>query len=272
MLGQKDEIRQQFDLLFANTTVVCRPKSHQWRFFYECGLHLLGSLRAGEYADLAPAKATQYKFETERKLRGYYLRTTSKVSYVFKMVHQNDLEQYGMYFEKYPVYAGYALLVRKMEGLEHHSIYIERPAIRDYLEKRVAEAMALEFAAYLLLPTVDQESLSASFAQDSTAMKEILTVLQGVAKRGWILHNPMNPSTYRLLSITVETVTAEEATVATREYWYLKWWDMHTGKYTYPYRETNRQIYILKCINADWFVFQNLKPAPRSSQPQRWLR
>ncbi len=29
------------------------------------------------------------------------------------------------------------------------------------------------------------------------------------------------------------------------EYWYLRWFDMNSGYYTYIYRETNRQNYAI---------------------------
>jgi len=55
--------------------------------------------------------------------------------------------------------------------------------------------------------------------------------------------------------------------VHTTEYWYLRWWDTKKLSYVYPYRETNRQTYILKQENGVWKVFQNLRPSPRSSAP-----
>ena len=43
-------------------------------------------------------------------------------------------------------------------------------------------------------------------------------------------------------------------------------------EYTYPYRETNRQSYVLKKDRDGWKVFENLRPLPRTYIPYRWSR
>jgi len=80
----------------------------------------------------------------------------------------------------------------------------------------------------------------------------------------------MNPSTKRVLSVKVKKIKGTEAVLATSEYWYLRWWDAKAGSYVYPYRETNRQLYIVRKEPDGWRVFENLRPPPRSSVPHRW--
>jgi len=80
---------------------------------------------------------------------------------------------------------------------------------------------------------------------------EMLTQL---ARRGWVLTNPQNPSTKRLLSINVKEVGGGKAVVRTTEYWYLRWWSTIEGKYRYPYRETNHQTYILVETDEGWLL------------------
>jgi hypothetical protein len=81
----------------------------------------------------------------------------------------------------------------------------------------------------------------------------------------------MNPSTKRLLALRVNRFAGREALVATTEYWHLRWWGAKEKSYAYPYRETNHQMYVLrKEPDADWRVYENLRPAPRSSAPARW--
>lgn len=89
------------------------------------------------------------------------------------------------------------------------------------------------------------------------------------AQRGWILANPRNPSTKRLLSIDAREIRGDTAIVRTTEYWYLRWWSVVEGKYRYPYRETNHQTYVLVRQGEDWLVEENIRPAPRSSTPHR---
>ena len=53
------------------------------------------------------------------------------------------------------------------------------------------------------------------------------------------------------------------------EYWYLRWWDINKDACTFPYRETNRQSYILKKDKGICKVFQFIRSQPRTSVPQR---
>jgi hypothetical protein len=90
------------------------------------------------------------------------------------------------------------------------------------------------------------------------------------SQRGWVISNPLNPSTKRLLALKVKRAANGEAVVSTTEYWYLRWWGTREGSYVYPYRETNHQFYILHREPGNWRVYQNLRPPPRSSVPSRW--
>ena len=85
-----------------------------------------------------------------------------------------------------------------------------------------------------------------------------------------MISNPLNPSTKRVLGVKVKNIEGAEAVVSTTEYWYLRWWDTKTESYTYPYRETNRQQYVLRDEGDAWRVWANLRPLPRSSVPHRW--
>ena len=83
------------------------------------------------------------------------------------------------------------------------------------------------------------------------------------------MSNPANPSTKRLLAIDVKEIRGNEAVVRTTEYWYLRWWSTVEQRYRYPYRETNRQTYLLVNTPDGWLVDENIRPAPRSSAPYR---
>jgi hypothetical protein len=103
-------------------------------------------------------------------------------------------------------------------------------------------------------------------------MKEIVNILTRHQKKGWIISNQLNPSTKRLMSVNVKNITSSEAVVNTSECWYLHWFDMSSGSYTYIYRETNRQKYIVKKEPFGWKIFRNLRPSPRSTIPHRWKK
>ena len=79
----------------------------------------------------------------------------------------------------------------------------------------------------------------------------------------------MNPSTKRILSIKVKDIVKKEIFVTTIEYWYLRWWDSKNKSYAFPYRETSRQQYVLRKDNGIWKVYEAIRPALRTSLPNR---
>jgi len=272
---QKVRIQDEFDRLMATEILVARPGARQWRFFRACCGILLENLsdQDKEFDSLARTTAAQYKFEVENKLSRYYQRPGSRHDFVFVLAHASRLGWYGLSGEDYPCLAGYGVLVREMTGeTDALAGCVVGPQLEAYLERVIAEGMAAELRAYMSLPDADLSGLAAWFVKDSPAMREIVNVVKRCGSRGWTLQSPMNPSTCRLLAVAVKKVSGSDAEVAAREYWYLRWWDRHTRKYTYPYRETNQQVYILKKIDNRWLIYQNMRPAPRSSQPLRWKR
>ena len=273
--SDRTEIRKAFEHLMAVRVLVVRPASMQWRFFRGCADVLLDGRVApatGEWASgLTSVRAAQYKFEVESVLHRYYQRPGVQHAFIFTLVHKNRLQWYGLDDTAYPSLCGYCLLVRGMSGQDAGTMPVVGPELASYLEKVVAEGMAAEFSVYAGLPAMDFSALEPWFIRDSPAWLQITHVAAGCHGRGWRLDNPMNPSTCRLLSVVVKKVSGGDAEVATREYWYLCWWDSRKKKYGYPYRETNSQLYILNRIGPnEWKIFQNLRPAPRSSQPLRW--
>jgi hypothetical protein len=215
----------------------------------------------------------QYKFEVEDRLRRYYQHPGNAVDFVFTIVHKSNLAPWGIDSDTYPNLAGYCLLVRDLDVDRSGSAAEQRGEnLRLYLERVVTEANDAEFRAYAALPEVMTDELARWFCPESPAIKEIVNLLIRHRKKRWIISNPLNPSTKRILSIKVKKIGQNEALVNTMEYWYLRWWDEREESYVYSYRETNRQMYILKMDGAEWKVFQNLRSLPRTSIPNRWNR
>ncbi len=265
IMKRKRLVQVEFESLMEIPFFVVRQNSLQWQFFRACMAQLLEP-KSGElalFADITRRRAAQYKFEVEYKLRQLYLNPGKKHDFVFSLSHIKDLPCYGLSPSHYPCYAGYCVLVRDTSN-ETGAFGGDRRELLDYLEKIVSDAVAAEFNTYCLLPEVNFSALSPYFEKDSPAMKEIMTVVNGLAVRRWHLNNPMNPSTYRILSIKTKKLFNNEAEIATNEYWYLRWWDECKGKFAYPYRETNRQLYILRYVSDTWRIYQNIKPKPRS--------
>jgi len=270
---KRESIRQAFDDLMATKSLVVRPRANQWRFFRGCVQCLLqlDAEEAREFADLSSVPAAQYKFEVERKLRIFYQSPGARKDYVFAMMHKSRLHWFGFFETDYPDLAGYVVLVRDMAENDG-AVVIMRRELVEYLESVVARGMEAELQAYLALPEMRLDVLDPWFQRDSPAWRRIADVVAGCRRRGWCLQNPMNPSTCQLLKVQVTKLEEAGAVVATREYWYLRWWDRRKNKYVYIYHETNQQYYHLRKHDSRWRIHENIRPQPRSSQPLRWKR
>ncbi|MEW6508211.1 MAG: hypothetical protein AB1432_10745 [Bacteroidota bacterium] len=69
--------------------------------------------------------------------------------------------------------------------------------------------------------------------------------------------------------LNLKKIDIREIFVSTTEYWYLRWRDTKKNSYAFPYRETNRQMYVLRKDNGIWKVYETIRPAPRTSIPNR---
>jgi hypothetical protein len=166
---------------------------------------------------------------------------------VFSLVHRRDALRDRLIVDpQYPDTEGYYLLVRdRRDGVAAE--YTTLAESRAYLEKVVASCIDAEFVAYQGLPEIDEAPLRPWLRPEGGAHRELILTLNQLKRRGWIVSNPRNPSTKRLLAVKVKEIRANEAIVRTTEYWYLRWWSTVDG----------------------WLVEDILRPAPRSSTPYR---
>jgi hypothetical protein len=266
------EIRVAFESLIASRVVVARPNAQQWAFMKDCLEHLLSGNHHSGFEQIPKTQLAQYKFEIEDRLRRFYLHPGKPVDFVFSVVHASKLALHGL-DGTYPSLANYCLLVRDLT--------VDRPIagnevtgenLKLYLERVVTEANDAEFRAYAALPAIKADELSQWFCAGSPAYNEIRGILERNHKKKWVISNPFNPSTKRILKVTVKKIGHLEAEVDTMEYWYLRWWDEFDDSYAYSYRESNRQMYILRKEGDEWKVYENLRGLPRTSTPNRWNR
>jgi hypothetical protein len=276
--SSKDDIRRELELLLSNKAIVTKPKSIQWQFFNECVNKLFNhsssinkSNSKSGFNSLSSTHKAQLKFEVEDKLKKFYLKPGRKINFVFQMIHKKELQK--IFFDEegpYPDVGGYSILIRDTSNELTPNYNLTEKDIKEYIERVVVEAVETEFDAYHSLPEIiGDELLNAWFCKNGPAKKEIMHVLTHHKERGWILTNPMNPSTKRILMLKVKKIEKREIFVSTTEYWYLRWWDTKKKSYAFPYRETNRQQYVLRKDNGIWKVYETIRPAPRTSIPNR---
>jgi hypothetical protein len=181
---------------------------------------------------------------------------------VFRLVSRRDAcREHLVVDDHYREIGGYYRLVH--DRRESADLTLASAATnRAHIEMVVAACIDAEFDAYRALPAIDEAKLLRWFADDGPAYQELIHTVTHVARRCWILTNPQNPSTKRLIAINVKEILDGGAVVATTEYWYLRWWSTIEGKYRYPYRETKRQTYILPQRGEGCLVQENIRPAP----------
>lgn len=75
----------------------------------------------------------------------------------------------------------------------------------------VMEANDAEFRAFAALPEIGGEDLGRWFCAGSPALKEIINLLTRHQKKKWIISNPFNPSTKRIMDVKVKKVSQYEA-------------------------------------------------------------
>lgn len=267
--NNSERIRAALNDLMGTKAFIFKRGARQWQFLRDSLERLLSTGSISEFDSVSTVQAAQYKFEIEDRMRRFYLRPGHMVDFVFTLVHKSSLHEFIDDFENYPLLAGYALLIRDWSADRRSVVITEIGDLKQYFEKVIAEANDAEFRAYAALPEIQTEELNQWFCSGSPAFNSIYNILSRHSKKQWVISNPYNPSTKRLLKVKVKKVDANEAMVDTIEYWYLRWWDALDGSYTYPYRETNRQMYVLKKEDGQWKVFDNLRRQPRSSAPNR---
>ena len=267
----KENIEDEMKSLLANKALVTKPDSLQWKFFGDCCTKLFNPHLNSEFNNYPNVKTAQLKFEAEDKLRKFYLRPGCDINFVFQIKHKRDLK--NIFFDEadtYPDIGGYSLLIRDTSHEVLPQQRLTEKEIQEYIERVVTEAIEKEFEAYRTLPQIIEDNiLDKWFFPEGPAKKEIMHVLLRHKERGWIISNPMNPSTKRVLSLKIKKIEKEEVFVSTTEYWYLRWWNTKENSYAYPYRETNRQQYILRKDKDLWKVYETIRPYPRTSIPNR---
>ena len=104
---------------------------------------------------------------------------------------------------------------------------------RTELEEVVRRAASSEFAAYKALPLIDTTELETVFTADGSALARIRNLLVRHRDHDTIISNDHNPSTCEVLDVSVKSLSSNKATITSREYWYLRWYD--SAKQTYAY-------------------------------------
>jgi hypothetical protein len=230
-----------------------------------------------DFSSLSDPRKAQLKYEAGDKLKKHYLPPGRKINYVFQIVRKKELPNFiNDETDDYLHVVGYSILIRDTSNEVTPYPLIEKD-IKEYIERVVTEVVEIElacpagrFEAYQTLPElIDNDLLNNWFCPFGPAEKKMMNVSLHHKEMSWILTNPMNPSTKRILSIKIVDIKKKEIFVSTAEYLYLRWWDVKKNSFAFPYRGTNWQQCILRKDEGIRKVYETIRPAPRTFIPNR---
>lgn len=257
--ARQDEVGQALERLLHSKALVGKPGSAQWRLLHACFERVLHPEAHSDFDGLDKTRAAQLKFEVQDRLRRFYLAHGTSSPLTLSLLHRADLARYRVPDgDSYPGVAAYCLMVR--EPARDESLPGAGKILASYLERVVAEAAEAEFRTYLALPDLRPDLLAPWLTETGPASSQILARATMRRSQGWVLANPMNPSTHRMLSVRVRRVGAEEAALSSLQYWHLRWWCPRLRDYVYAFRETSRQTHVLKRLSEDWKLDSTSRP------------
>ncbi len=257
------EVREALEALLSSPAVARDRDARQWRFLAAALGELFGQ-PSRTFRRLGAAQAAQLKFPVHRRIRDYYSRHAGHAGLELMLVHERELPLYRVPEpQAYPRLAGYCLLVRdRASDLTLPADGADRT--REYLERVVTEAARAELLAYERLPMLALAPLERWFQPGAPAWREIEDRLQRRRRDGWVLSNPLNPSTVRTLEVQVSSLDGDEARALARESWYLLWWSQRTRSYIYAFREKLQHSYGLVREAAAWRIRERAVQRPRA--------
>jgi hypothetical protein len=221
------------------------------------------------------ATATQYKGYSKNTIRGafkpgnplrdlidllcLYAHGKTYVQCVKDGILPNDLAEFAKLKS--------LIKGRMVKWPESLDISVPTPSKQGTLQEQlitiVRGANDAEYNAYCQLPEVTTAGIDKFIWPDGIAYKRIFTVLTEHQKKGWIINNTNNPSGHEEYGIWIDRLTDRNAVIKTEEFWYLRWFNVRTGKYIHIYNEVNIQTWCLIKRNEVWKVISTYYPKPR---------
>ncbi len=257
--ARQAEVGQALDRLLHSKALVGKPGSAQWRLLHACFERVLRPETPSDFDGLDKTRAAQLKFEVQDGLRRFYLAHGGSSPMTLTLLHRADLARYRVPDgDSYPDVAAYCLMVR--EPARDESLPGAGRLVVSFLERVVAEAAEAEFRTYLALPDLRPDLLAPWLTEGGPASSQVLARATLRRSQGWVLGNPMNPSTHRVLSVRVRRVGDDVSTISSLQYWHLRWWCPRLRDYVYAFRETSRQTHVLKRLGEDWKLDQTSRP------------
>ena len=247
------EITEEFRRLMESRQVAVQRKARQWLLLRRC-FNALFDIRC---ADFRPGerKAAEYRRAVKEKLELYYqnyyrLNNSAgrKPPLRFKFWLTSEKNRKELFGDSdYPCSDGYMLLVIPAD-----------PALRTEQQTRDAivcaadDAAQAAYEAFLSLPELNLDLLTAAYDPQGTAYAHVLKILERHAKHR---HRLSYPSTRPWLrEVDVKSVTPGEAVVRTVELWNLHWTSQDSSVYVWWYRGRDEQTYTLARHGDRWRV------------------
>jgi hypothetical protein len=124
--------------------------------------------------------------------------------------------------------------------------------------KTIIEANNAQFESFKQLPNFETKELEKYYSKNSKALNLLKKILLKHRQNNFTIGKPiLNPSYFNIQEINFQKISKTEAIVVTKEYWYLKWYNLKSKKYELKYDVSNSQFYKIVKENEFWKIESN---------------
>ena len=122
----------------------------------------------------------------------------------------------------------------------------------------IRQATKAEYHAYQNVPLLKTDELQQYFHSSGPAFEKIAYNLSRFINSKQTINTPLNPSTHQLIKCSLKKIDKAGIWIETKEYWYLKWHNIHDQEHKRTYNALNRQIYLITAIDGVWKIWSNM--------------
>ena len=130
-----------------------------------------------------------------------------------------------------------------------------RKSPEDTVSNHIRLAVSEAFRSIRKLSLTESVQLKSYFMEKSSAYNKFAEIIYHNKHSGLCINNKYNPSNCEVLDIKIDTLSTKHASVNTKEYWLLCWWDQNSQKYHSRVKKVYENNYILMLgQNEDWKI------------------
>ncbi len=154
---------------------------------------------------------------------------------------------------KFTNYQDWNSFVSQNRTIESQLEHEDQPT--DKITALIKSALAEAFKAIYHLSIKEKVHLKEYYMENSAAFNRIAEIIYHNKHSGLCINNKYNPSNNQLMDLKIEYINGNAASVHTKEYWLLCWWDSKLLNYHNRVKKIYNNNYILKRnMEGQWII------------------